>query len=709
MRTMNCSGVLLCLFLLLSSLSQAQQLKLGIAPAVIEKSALLELNSTNQGLLLPRVSDYTTTPLNTAPDGMLIYYVPDKLLYIKKNGIWRKLIDETNAITSVNGMTTSIVNLTTNDIPESANLYYTDARARSAFSSGTGINLSGAGVISALNTSAIWNASQLQGRNISTNIPSNNDVLTWDNTSSTWLPKSATTGSVTSVALALPSSVFNVSGSPVTSTGTLTGTFASQTQNQVFAAPVAANGVPSFRALVPLDIPAGSTSYIQNISSGTQTANYSISGNGSIGGTLNLPSLTTGSVPFIGASGLVSQNNTNFFWDNTNNRLGLGTNTPNRTLEVGGTVPASGLSGLRLTGMGAATLQSPLTNVLALNATGDVIVTSNPASNNWLITGNTGVNSSTQFLGTTDDVKMVIKSNNNSFLEFGRRQTLGLVQAYTDYTDNDEKVTYVRSALQFEVPAAVSFYKPKMWTTSDGNFRMKGPSAGTDYFEFGATGTANNGGFEFIIGDDGDEPIVFKSYYYVTAATTEIMRLQNNNVGIGLAGATPVKRLHIDANNDAIRIVNLASSGTGNPLVVNATGDIKQTTALDGVTVGATTKASGAFTTIAGATAPYAAGSGGPTINNMVIGSASFIRITGPTAGFTITGIVAGVDGQMVTLYNTTSNSMTISNLNASSSAANMIITCASGAGNISTTGAGTVTLVYSGTDARWVVTASNQ
>jgi hypothetical protein len=44
--------------------------------------------------------------------------------------------------------------------------------------------------------------------------------------------------------------------------------------------------------------------------------------------------LTAGSVPFIGASGLLSQDNTNLFWDNTNKRLGVGTNAPNAKFEV---------------------------------------------------------------------------------------------------------------------------------------------------------------------------------------------------------------------------------------------------------------------------------------------------------------------------------------------------------------------------------------
>jgi hypothetical protein len=46
--------------------------------------------------------------------------------------------------------------------------------------------------------------------------------------------------------------------------------------------------------------------------------------------------LTTGSVAFIGASGALLQDNANFFWDDTNNRLGIGTNAPTTTLDVFG-------------------------------------------------------------------------------------------------------------------------------------------------------------------------------------------------------------------------------------------------------------------------------------------------------------------------------------------------------------------------------------
>lgn len=45
-------------------------------------------------------------------------------------------------------------------------------------------------------------------------------------------------------------------------------------------------------------------------------------------GTTTLSGFTVGSVLFIGAAGVVTQDNASFFWDNTNNRLGIGTTLP---------------------------------------------------------------------------------------------------------------------------------------------------------------------------------------------------------------------------------------------------------------------------------------------------------------------------------------------------------------------------------------------
>jgi len=75
---------------------------------------------------------------------------------------------------------------------------------------------------------------------------------------------------VTSVALSLPSFI-TVSGSPVTTTGTLTGTLASQTANTVFIAPDGSAGAPTFRSLVAADIPTLTAAKISDFDTQVRT------------------------------------------------------------------------------------------------------------------------------------------------------------------------------------------------------------------------------------------------------------------------------------------------------------------------------------------------------------------------------------------------------------------------------------------------------
>jgi hypothetical protein len=64
-------------------------------------------------------------------------------------------------------------------------------------------------------------------------------------------------GSVLSVALSLPAQI-TVTGSPITTSGTLTGVWANENPNYVFAGPASgSSNVPTFRALVLADMPAG--------------------------------------------------------------------------------------------------------------------------------------------------------------------------------------------------------------------------------------------------------------------------------------------------------------------------------------------------------------------------------------------------------------------------------------------------------------------
>jgi hypothetical protein len=62
------------------------------------------------------------------------------------------------------------------------------------------------------------------------------------------------------------------------------------------------------------------------------------------GGTGTATAFTTGSVVFAGASGIYTQDNANFFWDDTNNRLGIGTASPSALLNISGSSATSVLN-----------------------------------------------------------------------------------------------------------------------------------------------------------------------------------------------------------------------------------------------------------------------------------------------------------------------------------------------------------------------------
>lgn len=88
--------VMLAAFMGTGMLANAQ-LKVGDNPTNIQKSSILELESTRQGLLLPRLTDTAAINSLTPPDGMIIFLTTDKSLRIRSNGAWKKLASMADA------------------------------------------------------------------------------------------------------------------------------------------------------------------------------------------------------------------------------------------------------------------------------------------------------------------------------------------------------------------------------------------------------------------------------------------------------------------------------------------------------------------------------------------------------------------------------------------------------------------------------------
>ena len=136
---------------------------------------------------------------------------------------------------------------------------------------------------------------------------------------------------------------------------------------------------------------------LQQVTTNGNTSNVgiSITAGGVSTNSLTDTSLTTGSVPFAGAGGLISQDNANLFWDDTNNRLGINTNTPGNSLDVhsAGTNP-----------------------ILALNNTAgnqSAVSFLNTSVAKWRI-GNTATNTLDIYNFTLAVIALQIKANNNA-------------------------------------------------------------------------------------------------------------------------------------------------------------------------------------------------------------------------------------------------------------------------------------------------------
>jgi hypothetical protein len=141
--------------------------------------------------------------------------------------------------------------------------------------------------------------------NVSLTSLASGDILKWNGSNWVNFTPNYLTAAVTSVGLSLPS-IFNVSGSPVTSTGTLAATLATQTANFGFFGPTTGSAAaPTFRAMVLADLPAIALGNLSNVSAGSPTSGDFLKWNGSAW--INFtPTFGTGSVTSISSGAGIS-------------------------------------------------------------------------------------------------------------------------------------------------------------------------------------------------------------------------------------------------------------------------------------------------------------------------------------------------------------------------------------------------------------------
>lgn len=140
--------------------------------------------------------------------------------------------------------------------------------------------------------------------------------LKWDGSDLVWSAV-AGAGTVTSVALSLPAE-FTVTGSPITAAGTLTGNWATQNANYVFAGPSTGSAAtPGFRALVNADIPTTLTGKTFNAGIINNTTIGSLIPSSGVFTTVNSGSVATEYVDFAASLSPLPANSTGrVYYDN---------------------------------------------------------------------------------------------------------------------------------------------------------------------------------------------------------------------------------------------------------------------------------------------------------------------------------------------------------------------------------------------------------
>ncbi len=202
----------------------------------------------------------------------------------------------------------------------------------------------------------------LQGHSVSNTAPTDAQMLLWVSGTSKWTPASMSGDATIADSGAITLSTTAVTGKLLTgyATGTNTPITASNSiltafenlQAQVSATVGAA--ITSLTGDVTATGPGAAAATVAKIqgttvSGTTGTGNVAFSASPTFTGTVTTAaisgtaitgtsftdsSLTPGSIPFIGASGLITQDNANFFWNDSTIALGIGTNVPADVLNI---------------------------------------------------------------------------------------------------------------------------------------------------------------------------------------------------------------------------------------------------------------------------------------------------------------------------------------------------------------------------------------
>jgi hypothetical protein len=287
---------------------------------------------------------------------------------------------------------------------------------------------------------------------------------------------------------------------------------------------------------------------------------------GSIPGDIIVQTLGAANNVIFGVGGGGTGNGFERMRINPNGFVGIATSSPTAVLHTVGTVRLQGLAA----GSG---------NPLVADANGNLFI-GNPStqSNAWNLTGNSGTNPSVNFLGTTDNARVVFRTNNVERMTIlpdgktgiGTSTPTSPLEVYGTTPDNHLRVTGITPSIVLESNVGPNIAGRIGFATINNNF-VTGSVPGdmivqtlgaTSSLIFGTTGGGTGNGVE---------------------------RGRFTAVGyFGIATQNPTAKLHVNCapvsgqtNPSNIRFENI-TSGTGSALVVDANGYVYKSNTLTG-------------------------------------------------------------------------------------------------------------------------------
>ena len=328
---------------------------------------------------------------------------------------------------------------------------------------------------------------------------------------------------------------------------------------------------------------------------------FTVAGSMSIGGLIT--SATAGSVLFAGTGGVLQQDNSQFFWDDTNNRLGLGITIPAEKLDVSGNIKMSGGGGRTLTieatGAGGAEIRL-LPNTTAGYARINVGNTSQPldfqmnSANVMRITqaGNVGIGTTSpsaklHLVGTTNLIRLqddgayqefynTANTTRNGYIQFNSasnaRINVEIAQGLSVYTSSIERFSIAASgAATFSSSVTANANSVINGVAGDDTLYLQ-KATGASLALSGATGTTNKAILSTSNSTNPD--------FFIYTGGNERMRITSaGNVGIGTT--SPSEKLHVSGG---LRVTGsfkdssdlpgtsgqvLSSTGTGTSWITN--------------------------------------------------------------------------------------------------------------------------------------------